>query len=419
MNHINPKVLLGLGIAAAIAISAAVALSSFRKPVSENNEAIVYALPELHGHANEVKAIQFQVAEDKTAVTVVNSDKGWTVQQKANYPANFGKLRELLLSLADARLLEQKTTNEQRYNDLAVEDIKNKDAKGLLVSLEGLQKPVQLIIGNTSPHGDGVFVRRAGDMQSWLASGRIVVDREPAHWLDIALLDIATGRIAEIVLEKPGGNSLRLFKQQVGDNIFQLAGLPAGREVLEPAVNGLASTLVGLNLEDVSPSQTLPVPDDSRLMKAHYRLFDGLNINITAWQDDGKHYARFEALLDKVQAEASIQLELSKTKSDFETRQKNLAEQADKQASKPAKDDVKPPLAVSDPEGFRRQRLDELTKEVESINRRIQGWSYVIAAYKYANFDKSLTDLLKPLPEAKPVENKPAETKSASKKPLK
>jgi len=404
MNHINAKVLLGLGVAAVVAIGAALLLSSSRQPISESREANVYALPGLRGHLNEVKSIQIVAAGEQPVATLLNQDTGWVVQEKTNYPANLAKLRELLLSLAELRLLEPKTSSEQRYTALAIEDLKNKDAKGVLVRLEGLPKPVQLIVGNNNANGEGVFIRLAEDKQSWLASGKINADRDPARWLDNTLLDYAAEKIAEIVVEKADGSKLRLFKPQAADSKFQIADLPAGRELLDPAVNGLTSTLTVLRLEDVNPSQQPAA--DSALLKAHFRLFNGIVINVTAWRQDNKHFARLDAQLDQTQAEATLQSELNKAQTEFAAQQNSSAGQAKKDAS--AADKPQAPLAVSDPGKFQQQRLDELSKEVAALNQRLQAWNFVIPAYKYANLDKSAHDLLKPQLDTKPTAVQPA-----------
>jgi hypothetical protein len=390
MNHINTKVLGGLAVAAVIAIGAAALVSNYRQPDSENSDEAAYALPELRRHVNDVKTVAIIASDNKPVVTLENGEHGWTVREKEGYPADTGKLRGLLLNLADARLLQEKTAHAERYADLAVEDVKNKDAKGVLIKLEGLAEPAQLIIGNGSSHGGGTFVRRPNDNQSWLAQGQIRVDRDPVQWLDTALIDIAPDRIAEIELNKAQGKSLRLFRQEPGNGNFQLGGLPSGRELAAPdVVGGLASTLSGLKLEDVVAGKNPPQPEDNLLLKAHYRTFDGVNVEAVAWPRDGKHYASFSASLDQAAADKAIQ-----------------SEQAKADAEPPA------PLAVRDPAKYRQQRLDELNAEIARLNQRFQGRHFAIPDFKYTNMDKTIDDVLKPLSETK----KPAAKTKVQKK---
>ena len=395
MHPLNTKILVALGITTALILATAVFLPSALHPVTQGTEHEVYAFPELRGHLNELKAIHLLAAAEKPVVTLVNTDKGWTVQEKYGYPANLGKLRGLLLDLADIRLLEAKTANAQHYPELGVEPITAAEAKGLLIKLEGQGQTAELIIGNPGKQG-GTFVRRPADKQSWLASAVMIIDKDPEHWLDTALLDIGTDQIAEIRLEKPGAAPLRLFKQQAGDSSFQIADIPPNREP-NPAVEtgALASTLAGLNFSDVISSQTMPDTGQSNLLQAQYLRFDGLGIKVSAWKQDDKPYARFTAFLDQSQAETNIRNEQSQAKADYAAAQKNQPGQADAAATA---SQGEPPLAVSDPEKQRQQRLSELNEEVDKLNQRLQGWSFVIPAFKYNNMDKTSNNVLKPVP---------------------
>lgn len=407
MNHINTKVLAGLAVAAVVAIGAAAVVSGYRQPDSESSAEAAFALPELRGHLNDVKSVGLVAAENKPAVTLENGGAGWTVREKDGYPADTGKLRGLLLNLANARLLEEKTAQAERYPDLGVEDVNNKDAKGLLVQLEGLARPSQLIVGNTSSHGGGTFVRRPGDQQSWLAQGQIRIDRDPIQWLETTLTDIASDRIAEIVLDQGQGKPLRLFREEPGNGNFRVADLPKGREPAAPdVVGGLASTLSGLKLEDVVAAKTHPQPDGAPSLQGRYRTFDGVTVVLTAWPKDGKHYASFSATLDQAAADKAIRSGQDKVKADAEARQKD----AEKGSKPAAKTDAAPaaPPAVQDPEKYRRQRLDELNAEIAQLNRRFQDRHFAIPDFKYANIDKSLDDVLKPLSatQTPPVKSK-------------
>lgn len=394
MNHVNSKVLIGLATFSMLAIVASMWLSSSRQPQSRD-EAADFAFGGLRDRINEVRSLTVIGAENSTLVTLNNGDRGWTVREKSGFPADTGKLRELLLKLADARLLEAKTANQQKYGDLGVTAIEQKDAKGLLIRLEGLKNPLQLIVGNISGHGHGTFVRRPEDKQSWLAQGQISVEKNPAQWLNYALTDIGAERIAEIRIRKNQGGGLHLVKQTNKDVNFQVVDLPKGREVAESeTLNALASTLSGLTLEDVAVSLSTLVPT----VKAVYRTFDGMLIEIEAWPQDGKHYARFSASLDSASAERAIQAEIDRAKSDYEALLKAAKDSvAKKEGTKieAAKIPAKPD-AVADAAKYRQTRLDAVNAEIASLKQRFDHWQFLIPSYKYANIDKSIEDALKP-----------------------
>src|SRR5215468_5343527 len=144
----NTKTLYGLVAAALVALIAAWWITSSQKPVSESAEQARTLLPGFRDQVNDVNAITFTGAEGKVLATLKRGSDGWTVADKGGYPADLAKLREFLLKLADATVLEQKTSNAKHYADLGVGDVKEKDAGGVLVTLDGAKQPVRLIVGN-------------------------------------------------------------------------------------------------------------------------------------------------------------------------------------------------------------------------------------------------------------------------------
>ena len=195
----NQKTLIGLGVAALVAIGAAVALNHSNRPQSGQAEASAYLVPELRDHVNDVAKVVVTGADSKVVATLERGANGWTLAEKGGYPADTGKLRAFLLKLADARRVEQKTSNKDKYALLGVEDVAAKDAKGLQVELDGLAKPLVLVVGNADPRG-GTYVRVAGQPESWLVSASLTVDKSGADWLRKDLADIAAARIAAVAI---------------------------------------------------------------------------------------------------------------------------------------------------------------------------------------------------------------------------
>lgn len=400
----NQKTLIGLAVAALLAIVVAVVLNQRSQPRSEGGTQTTYLAPELREHVNDVSKIVVTGPENKVMATLERGANGWTLAEKGGYAVDTGKLRELLLKLADATLVEQKTANKDKYAALGVEDLDAKDAKGFKVELGGLAQPLALIVGNANTRGGGSFVRRAGDAQSWLASATLTLPKSGADWLKKDLADVPAARIESIAITNADGKSLQVSKAAEGDANFKLADIPKGREAgSEFAANGLASTLASLRFDDVVPAKDA-VPE-AKAAKARYATFDGLVVDAVAWQKDDKHYAQFKASFDAGQADKGIAAAQAKAKADFDTA--TAAAEAAKASKEPqpegAKDAPIKPLSVSDPAKDREQRLAALNKEVADLNAHFDGWTYQLPAHKYANIDKSIDDLLKPLEEKKPA----------------
>ena len=390
----NRKTLIGLAIAALVAIVTAIALNQANRPRSESGgEQSSYLVPELRDHVNDVSKLVVTGADNKTLATLERGTNGWSIAEKGGYAADTGKLREFLLKLADAKQVEEKTANKDKYATLGVEDVSASEAKGFQVELDGLAQPLGLIVGMANPRG-GTFVRRVGDPQSWLVSATLKVEKNAADWLKKDLVDIAENRIESVTIIHPDGKRVRVSKDAEGDVNFKLADIPKGREAAsEYSANGLASTLAGLRFDDVALAQGA-APDDKALQAA-YATFDGIVVDVTAWEKDAKDYAQFTASLDATRADKGIAAQQAKTKSEFETATA-IAAKDSKLAEKPIK-----LLAVSDATKDHENRLAALNKEVADLNARVSGWTYVLPAYKYANINKSSNDLLKPLGDKK------------------
>lgn len=354
MNHVNTSLLLGLAGAALFAIATSGWLDYSKR--TEQQPGSEPLIPGLSEHINDVKAVSLIGAENKPLVSLHNDGNGWTVGEQGNYPADTGKLRGLLLDLANTKLLQSKTSKAEHYGELGVEDMAGKQAKGLLIRLEGLVEPANIIVGQASNHG-GSFVRRPEQAQSWLTSMRLTVDRDPQHWLNPVLTDIAAQRIAEVGLTAADGKTLRVFKNKAEDSSFLVADLPQGRELMSPTIaDPLAAALSNLQLEEVMPASPIP----QHASKARYRSFDGLIVEATLWQQDGKHLAQLQATAEATATDPAIQ------------------------------------------------------SAVQQLQQRFQGRQFVIPAAKYVLMVKTQAELLKPLAnQAEPA--KPATAKAQAK----
>ncbi|PZQ09806.1 MAG: hypothetical protein DI564_17175 [Rhodanobacter denitrificans] len=388
-----------LGIVAVVtlaALAAAIGLNHTRKPATElRSEPLV---PGLKDEVNAITKLSVIGAGNAPLVVLERKDAGWVVANRDGYPADSGKLREFVLKLADATVLEPKTANPDRYPAIGVEDVGAAGAKGVRVEIDGPKTPVRLIVGTfNGAGGGGTFVRRADEAQSFLASGTLTPEKNPTEWLSRDLADVPAAQIAEVTIDK-AGKTLRVFKDDAAEENFRIADLPKGREPSSPAAaNPLASGLAGLRIDGARPAAAAAAPDSA--LKARYVAFDGRVVEVTAWQADGKHYAQFAASLDEARADAHAEAAQAQAKP---------AQQADaaKPEGEPAADakraagDAAAPAADAAPD--RAARLTAVRTEVETLQRRFAGWTFELPAHKYASFDKSIDDLLKPA-DAKPA----------------
>ena len=118
--------LVRLAIVAVVALAIAIWIGNARAPKTEV-PGVSAAVAGLSEGVNDVKQVRIVGAGDKTIATLARGDGGWTVVEKG-YAADVTKVRELLLKLADAKLVEPKTTVKESDPKLGVEDVSAADA---------------------------------------------------------------------------------------------------------------------------------------------------------------------------------------------------------------------------------------------------------------------------------------------------
>ncbi len=349
-------------------------------------------VPGLSAELNSVTGIKLTGASNTPIITLKRTDKGWVAASIDGYGADVTKIRDYLIKLSEAKIREAKTANPASYGKLGVEDLKAADAKGIMVELEGTKTPVKLIFGVIAGSGgQGVYVRKPDEKQSYLASGQIRPEASVNSWIQAEITNIPVNRVQEVTITPPTGDKLVVRKAKVEDADWAVLNVPKGKELSSPSIgNQLAGTLDALRLESVLPAAQAQ-PDLAQTYVARFVTFEGLVVTVTAWEKDSKGYARFNASLDTGLSEAYLMTEQSKAEAEANAAAASAAPPA---SGLPAV--LTPtPAAKFDAAKFRTEKLAELTKQVEEINQRTTGWTYVLVQYKFAGIKKTMADMLK------------------------
>jgi len=160
--------------AAALAVVAIVAIATGDRGVSRAVPG-ERAFPALAANLGDVGSVG--IKRNALSLTFVRDGDNWLVTEKANYPAAAGKVRQIVLAMADLLLVEPKTRQVESYPRLDVEDPGG--GKSTLVTLKDKSGATlaDLIIGKRrydrlGTGTDGIYVRKPGDTQAWLARPR-------------------------------------------------------------------------------------------------------------------------------------------------------------------------------------------------------------------------------------------------------
>ncbi|MBO0735050.1 MAG: DUF4340 domain-containing protein [Alphaproteobacteria bacterium] len=238
--------------------------------------------PALAARLGDVASVK--VVRDGSTITLLRDGGNWRVAEKGNYPANAAKLSQVVLGMADLSLVEPKTQDAGLYPRLEVEDPGK--GKSTLVSVKDKTGAVlaELVVGRRrfdrlGGGNDGVYIRKPGERQAWLARGSLDPSGDISGWLDRRIVDISEQRIAKVTLTQPDGT--RLVIGRAGpDAKFAVEGAPADAKFKsDTIIAGPAKALEALDLDDVKPASAFAVPDKD-VVTASFATFDGLTVNV-------------------------------------------------------------------------------------------------------------------------------------------
>ena len=255
------------------------------------------AFPALAAKLGEVASVT--VSRNGTTMTLIRDGDSWLVAEKGNYPANAAKISQIVRAMADLTLVEPKTQNSDLYSRLEVEDpgngksalvaIKDKSGGDLAQAIIGKRRYDRLGAGN-----DGVYLRKQGEAQAWLARGTLDPSGDPASWLDRQIIDISEKKVAKIALIQADGTKL-VISRAAPDAKFAVEDAPADTKFKsESAISGPAAALETLDLDDVKPAGELSVPD-KEVVKAYFTTFDGLTVDVRLMERDKSNWIAISA----------------------------------------------------------------------------------------------------------------------------
>src|SRR5262249_12757769 len=177
---------------------------------------------------------------------------------KDDHPVAADKLRRLVAGLADLRLLEAKTRRPERYARLEGEDVGAKDARSKEGSLAGANgKPLaDLIVGKENYPADlnglhGIYVRKPGNAQAWLAQGSVELPTAAIDWLDRTVVDVGEDRMQHLDFEPAGALAVTVSKADKAAADYALTPLPEGKSADSDAVKRLTEVFTAVSLDDV------------------------------------------------------------------------------------------------------------------------------------------------------------------------
>ena len=298
-----------LVIAALLVIGIASFLSSRRNAPHGTHDAPLF--PALAGELATVSSLDIRKGSKSPTVSLHKAGEQWTVAQRADYPADVSKLRKLLLSLSDAKIIEEKTSDPANFPLIGVDDPTSATALGTEIVFAVKDGSHTVIVGK--PSGEGNFVRRGGEKTSYLETPGIYVESEPRFWIDTKLLDIPADNIDRIDYKPVAGAPYAVHRVAAPaaspapppagapppaepSRDFALEGAPPGRKPADsPTLAPSPSAFGSLTADDVAAAAEI---DFSKPASTILTMKDGSTITVTGTVLGDKHWIQINAPKD-------------------------------------------------------------------------------------------------------------------------
>jgi hypothetical protein len=256
------------------------------------------AFPALRERPDAVDRVE--IDSEGTTVTLQRRDDGtWVAPQKDGYPVDPRHVRQLIVGLSDMRLAEPKTTREDRYDRLQVEDPEAEGAKSKLVRLVAGEDEVlaEAIVGKsrgrfTGGVEGGTYIRRPGEERAWLASGRVEVKPNLHEWLKTDIMNIAGESVRRAEVRRPDAETIVLERPDP-EGEYRLEGMPEGHVVEPSQASRVLSGLSFLAFDDVEPRSRFQLPAER--IEAVYTTYDGVEVTAELAEIDDDTWALFSA----------------------------------------------------------------------------------------------------------------------------
>ncbi len=342
-----------LGVAVVVLFAAVFLLDRQQNSGGKANELL---FPDLKTQLDAVTGVT--VTDADSEVTLAREGERWIVPGKGGYEANTAVLRDLLVAIAEARKVEQKTSNSEYYDRLGVLPPDEEGSSGILVETAGPgAAAVSLILGEAVQR-EYRYARIPDEAQSWLIDRNPDIPDDAGGWLVPEIVDIPSSRIRSVSITHGDGEAINLYKTSEDAVNFEFEQVPEGRELSYPSVgNSIATAVGGLELEDVRPAGEGEAPEGAATATTVYTTFDGLQLTVDSTTANDETWIGLEARVVPMEAEDASETDPGAEQTEGTTTP-DPAEQAD------------------------------------TINARVAAWEYRIPQYKANQLTRRWEDLL-------------------------
>lgn len=368
---------------AAVFVAAAWFVASERRPEKEISRPTL--LPELIDRVNDVARVELTSASGST--TLQRRDADWTVATSDGYPADFERVKQLVLTLAEMQIIEPKTRVAERYGRIGVKSVDFEDSRAVRVDLADADgTPLTSLLVGDAREGGGAparYVRRPEAEQSYLVTARFDYHAEDRDWMDRSILDIQPERIQRVSIAPDEGPAYTLARDAEGQ--LALNDIPEGmRERSGATTSSIGSFLAGLRFDSVRAVERVDLPA-TPVLTAEYLTDAGGVVSVAAFEVDETMLFRFTAGFDPAQA---VEADAASGTADGQANPEGAAAM----------------MLGDDGDSGTALGSDE---DAAALNASLGPWAFDLPEFKRSLVTRSRADLIQPEPERAEVEETP------------
>lgn len=326
--------------------------------------------PDLLSHVNDVTWLRVASQADGP-LTMIRQGDHWILEEKYGYYADIEKISQTLVELSSLETLEPKTKKPENFAELRVEDVEAPEGTithSIRVTAKaGDEVLADLLVGRDRPAdiGGGVFVRKMGENQTWLASGSYQPNRKALQWVDRNIINVDSRRIRRATMQHADGDGFEVAKPDIASEDMAYASFVPPEMEPKPTheMNNMASISDFLVLQDVRPAAELDWSEPDSIL--WLETYDGLKISITAVEDGDNTW--FRLVVENEEPDPRL---------------------ADFVAENKGKDSAQGRIADQ------MKTADAVAAEVGTMNERLAPWAYRFTDYKSGKATQRAADML-------------------------
>lgn len=254
---------------------------------------------------NDIAKITIQSGTNN--LNLARQNNLWCVQERGGYPANFQQISDLLLKLADLKIVESDDVGPSqlgRYNLLppgpdtntatviTFDDANGKALGSLLLGKKHMKKPAGGGDDEGWPDGRYVMVgvgNTGGGAVDLISDSLDLVDPNPATWLNKDFLTI--NNPSSISVQYPVTTNSWALTRTSETNDWQLANANLGERLDSSKVSGVTSPFSSASFNDVFPPSTDPATAGlTNTTTLTVKTLDGLSYTATIGSKQNGNY---------------------------------------------------------------------------------------------------------------------------------